>query len=160
MQRANLCHHPLSVGFDRMFERMEQMHQTSQKASTYPPYNIIKNSDSEYRIEMAVAGFTIDQLDIVVQDGELTVTGNVNAQEDGELLQYYIHRGLASRPFNRKFTLADSVEVRGASLDNGILSIVLENVIPEHKKPKKIEIGTSVESEGIESKKDLDLLLE
>ena len=137
MQRQQFCH-PFSVGFDRMFERMEQMHQTAQKAATYPPYNIIKDNDSEYRIEMAVAGFTMEQLEILLEDGQLTVSGNVPSQE---VEQTFIHRGLSSRPFTRNFTLADSVAVREASLDNGILCIKLENVIPEHKKPKKIEIG-------------------
>lgn len=136
---AQFCH-PFSVGFDRMFDMMEQTRRQATKVQNYPPYNIVKTSDFEYEIEMAIAGFKIEQLDITLEDGELRVSGNVPEQE---VEQTFIHRGLASRPFTRTFTLADSVQVVEAQLEDGILRIRLENVLPDHKKPRKIEIGTT-----------------
>ena len=127
-----------TVGFDRIFERIQAMHQpTDRGASNYPPYNITKESDTTYIVEMAVAGFTEESLDIQVKEGILTVEGKVEDSEDKE----YIHKGIAARAFTRTFTLAETVIVKDAGLENGMLRILLENVIPEEQKPKKIKIG-------------------
>ena len=127
-----------TVGFDRIFERIQAMHQpTDRGTQKYPPYNITKESDTTYIVEMAVAGFTDDSLDIQVKEGVLTVEGKVEDSTDKE----YIHRGIASRAFTRTFTLAETVIVKDAGLENGMLRILLENVIPEEQKPKKIKIG-------------------
>lgn len=124
---------PFSVGFERMLERLNSLDSTSQ-TTTYPPYNIVKSGDTEYVIELAVAGFTEDDLDVEVKDGILTVSGNTAGAEEHS----YIHRGIAMRSFVRKFTLADTVEAVGAQVINGMLQIRLINHIPEEKKPRKI----------------------
>lgn len=132
-------HDPFLVGFDRIFDRMHTLNQLQAKQPNYPPYNIVKTSENRYEVEIAVAGFLKDEIVIEVEDGVLTVEG-VKSKElsaSGE----YIHKGIAERDFTRKFTLADTVEVRGADLNSGILSIVLENVIPEAKKPRRIAIS-------------------
>jgi len=132
-----------TVGFDRIFERIQAMHQpTDRGTQKYPPYNITKESDTTYIVEMAVAGFTDDSLDIQVKEGVLTVEGKVEDSTDKE----YIHRGIAARAFTRTFTLAETVVVKDAGLENGMLRILLENVIPEEQKPKKIKIGQKLYS--------------
>ena len=134
-----LKYDPLMVGFDRIFDRMHHLNTVQGKQSNYPPYNIIKTGDNQYDVEIAVAGFLESEISIQVEDGVMTVEGLKKESDTTD----YIHKGIAERNFSRKFTLADTVEVRGADLTNGILSIVLENVIPEHKKPRKIAIGNS-----------------
>tara|TARA_B110000483_G_scaffold111356_1_gene135456 strand:+ start:190 stop:639 length:450 start_codon:yes stop_codon:yes gene_type:complete len=132
-----------TVGFDRIFERIQAMNQPTDRGSQkYPPYNITKESDTTYIVEMAVAGFTEDSLDIQVKEGVLTVEGKVEDSTDKE----YIHRGIAARAFTRTFTLAETVVVKDAGLENGMLRILLENVIPEEQKPKKIKIGQKLYS--------------
>lgn len=132
----------LLVGFDRIFDRMHTLNKLQPKQTNYPPYNIVKTGDNRYDVEIAVAGFEEDEISITVEDGILTVTGSSKIKEDdGEF--DYIHKGIATRDFTRKFTLSDTIEVRGADMHNGILSIVLENVIPEHKKPRSIAIGNT-----------------
>jgi len=128
------------VGFDRIFDRMHTLNSIQQKQSNYPPYNIVKTDENLYTIEIAVAGFIQDEIDITVEDGVMKVSGNKKLDESET---EYVHKGIAARDFTRSFTLADTVEVRGASLVNGILQIGLENVIPEEKKPRKIDIGSS-----------------
>ena len=127
-----------TVGFDRIFDRITRMHETATKATGYPPYNIMRNTDTQYSIEMAVAGFTEVDLDITLKEGVLTVKGNAEAKED----KNYVHRGIAARSFVRTFTLADTIEISGASLENGMLIIGLENMIPEEKKERKIAISS------------------
>jgi molecular chaperone IbpA len=127
-----------TVGFDRIFDRITRMHETTTKATGYPPYNIMRNTDTQYSIEMAVAGFTEADLDITLKEGILTVKGNAEAKED----KNYVHRGIAARSFVRTFTLADTIEISGASLENGMLIICLENMIPEEKKERKIAISS------------------
>ena len=136
----HLKHDPLLVGFDRIFDRMHTLNTVQGKQSNYPPYNIIKKGDSLYEVEIAVAGFLKSEITIELEDGVLTVTGKREPLNDGI---DFIHKGIAERDFTRKFTLSDTIEVRGADLNSGILSIVLENVIPEHKKPRTIAIGDS-----------------
>jgi molecular chaperone IbpA len=131
---------PMAVGFDRMFNRLHALNELQAKQGNYPPYNIVKRSDDIYEVEIAVSGFRKDEITIELEDGVLTVTGK---KKPDEISVDYIHKGIAERDFTRKFTLADTIEVRGADMESGILSIVLENVIPEHKKPRTIAIGDS-----------------
>lgn len=136
-----LTQDPFFVGIDRIFDRMHTMNRLAEGQNTnYPPYNLIKSDENHYIVELAVAGFTQDMIDIQVEDGVLTIEGKV---EGTEVEREFLHKGIGARAFKRSFTLADTVEVRGADLVNGILTVELENVIPEEKKPRKIEIGTS-----------------
>jgi molecular chaperone IbpA len=131
-----------TVGFEPILKRLAEMAETMPKMQTYPPYNIKKVDENKYVIELAVAGFGKQDLELELQDGTLTVKGSVNS-EDGD----YLYKGIAERAFTRQFTLADTVEVKNADLINGMLKIWLERFIPEEKKPKKINIGeTETES--------------
>ena len=126
-----------SVGFDTILKRLETMTEAFPKIPTYPPYNIKKTGDNTYVIEIAVAGFGKQDIELVLEDGVLTVKGQVTSDEAAD----YLFKGIADRAFTRKFTLADTVEVKNADLINGMLKIWLERFIPENKKPKKIDIG-------------------
>jgi len=129
---------PLFIGFDRMLDRMNAVNNTTQRnTSNYPPYNIVKVDEDNFNIELALAGFTDKDIDITLKDGVLYVEGN---QGDNDEKQY-LHRGLSARSFRRSFTIADTIVVNGADFVNGILTISLENVIPEEKKPRKIAIN-------------------
>jgi len=125
---------PFLIGFDRMIERMRD---TTPNQQAYPPYNIVKVDDNEYELQLAIAGFTYDDLDIQIKEGLLTIEGKQEATDEKQ----YIHRGISGRSFTRVFTLADAVVVNGADLLDGILTVKLENVIPEAKKARKIEIN-------------------
>jgi len=131
---------PSSVGFDRLLSTIEDFEGmfANQKPQAYPPYNILKLNDTNYQIQLAVSGFTRADLDIEFKDGKLTVTGKQGPTVDGI---EYLHRGIAARDFVHNFVLADTVVVRSADIVNGLLVITLENIIPEEKKPRKIEIG-------------------
>jgi molecular chaperone IbpA len=124
-----------SVGFDRVFDLLENA-QRGRSISDWPPYDIIKTGDDSYRITIAVAGFAQDDLDITFQSNLLTVTGK-KEETPGE---GYLHRGIAGRPFEHRFELADHVSVSGADLKNGLLSINLVREIPEALKPRRISI--------------------
>ena len=114
----------------------------NEKQTSYPPYNIELVSEDKYRITMAIAGFAQDDVDIVVQENTLVVTGNKpNTDNDSDSKQF-LHKGISERNFERKFQLGDHVKVLAADMENGLLSIELERVIPESKKPRKIEIGS------------------
>lgn len=126
-----------AVGFDRMFDELARTAGTL-NASNYPPYNIVRTAEQEYDIEIAVAGFEENELDIEVQNGELTVRGESNKTD--HRVGNYLHQGIANRNFTRKFALADHVEIKGASVRNGIMTIKLQVVVPEHEKAKKIAI--------------------
>ncbi|MDW5315845.1 Hsp20 family protein [Rhizobium sp. PL01] len=129
-----------SVGFDRVFNLLENA-QRGRSSNDWPPYDIVKTGDDTYRIAVAVAGFSQDELTLTFQSNLLTVTGNKGeAQQDG-----YLHRGIAGRPFEHRFELADHVRVAGAALENGLLSIDLVREIPEAMKPRKIEISGKTE---------------
>jgi len=134
------------IGLDRIAERVSILAQETQKAvSNYPPYNLKKVDENKYIIEMAVAGFSKHDIEIEIVDDKLTIKGKSEADSEfdpdgAEGLYGMLYQGLAMRPFTRTFTLADNVEIKGASLLNGVLKIVLEAIIPEHKKPTKIEI--------------------
>lgn len=123
------------IGFDQVLERIREAAETMPKAPTYPPYNIKKIDDEHFIIEMAVAGFGKQNLDIELKDGELIITGSHEGDKND-----YIYQGIANRAFTRKFTLEDTVIVKNAELINGLLKIALERYIPEEKKAKKIDI--------------------
>ncbi|MFD1329017.1 Hsp20 family protein [Mycoplana ramosa] len=124
-----------SVGFDRVFNLLENA-QRARSASDWPPYDIVKSGDDHYRISIAVAGFARDDLDITFQSNLLTVTG----KKQESPTEGYLHRGIAARPFEHRFELADHVRVKGADLNNGLLSIELVRELPEEMKPRKISI--------------------
>ena len=127
-----------TLGFDRIFDRMAELTHSPQSQTSYPPYNITINDDYNYTIELALAGFNEEEIDIVLEDGVLTIQGNSGQQEDD---REYVHKGIAARAFTRKFTLVDTILVQGAVFKDGILSVYLENVIPEEEKPRKVEIN-------------------
>ncbi|MBO6637498.1 MAG: Hsp20 family protein [Roseitalea sp.] len=128
-----------TVGFDRLFTMLDSLGQP-ESGQTYPPYNIERTGDNAYRITMAVAGFAEDDLTIEAKANVLKVAGAKaeDAKDDGREV---LHRGIASRAFERRFQLADYVEVKGAELENGLLHIDLEREIPDSMKPRKIEIA-------------------
>lgn len=130
-----------AVGFDRLANLLESAARTSQEGG-YPPYNIETTGENAYRIEIAVAGFSPDELDIEVKENLLTVSGRKTANDDAATQRTYLHRGLAERDFERRFQLADYVIVTDANLSNGLLSIALKRELPEALKPRRIEIGT------------------
>ena len=126
-----------TVGFDRLFDLLETG-QRADAADGYPPFDILRDGDDHYRITLAVAGFRPDEIEVVAQQNQLTVTGKRAGEKDqGE----YLHRGIAARPFERRFQLADFIEAGNARFENGLLSIELKRVVPESMKPRKIEIG-------------------
>jgi len=127
-----------SIGFDRMGQLLDAAMQLESKAKSYPPYNIERAGEDAYRITLAVAGFAEADLDITVQENRLTVSGK-NADEGTEA--EYLHRGIAGRAFERRFQLADHIQVIGARMDNGLLHIELVREIPEALKPRTIAIS-------------------
>ena len=128
--------HRSSVGFDRMFDLLEAAASRGQAGDNYPPFDSIKLADDHYRVTMAVAGFREDDLEISTQGNWLTVHGERQGDTEGE----YLHRGIANRPFQRRFELAEHVQVVGAKLANGLLSIDLKREIPEAMKARRINI--------------------
>jgi len=128
--------HKFGIGFDNMFD--EIMRVTSQQTTNYPPHNILKIDENNFVIQLAVAGFAEGEIDINLEKNVLTVKGSSN--RENEFGAEYVVQGISMRDFERSFTLAEYVEVTGASITNGILSIRLERIIPEEKKPKSIAI--------------------
>jgi molecular chaperone IbpA len=128
-----------SIGFDRMSRLFDAAMQLESSAKSYPPYNIVRSGENEYRITLAVAGFMEDELDIVVQNNTLTVTGRVQSNSGDDEAEY-LHRGIASRAFERRFQLADHIEVVDARMDNGLLHVELVREVPEALKPRTIAI--------------------
>lgn len=131
-----------TLGFDRFFQDVERLLEmdASKTISNFPPHNILKLADNLYVVEMAIAGFSKDEIQITVEDGELIIQGEKKEKEVGT----YLHKGIGTRSFTKTLHIAETVEVRGAEFKDGILKIGLENVIPEHKKPRKIEIGSEL----------------
>ena len=126
------------VGFDDQFNRIVKMHDDLTKnIPNYPPYNIKKTGDSTYVIELAVAGFAKQDIEIELADGKMVIKGNVQSEENEN---DFLWKGIASRNFTRVFALEDQVEVKDAEMINGMLKVFLERIIPEHKKPKKVEV--------------------
>jgi len=127
------------VGFDDLFDRINEFHDTVAKnIPNYPPYNIKKVEDNKYVIEMAVAGFGKQDIEITTEDDKLVIKGNVESDDTPQ--DNLLWQGLALRPFTRMFTLNDQVEVNNAEMINGLLKVTLERIIPESKKPKKVEV--------------------
>ena len=130
-----------TVGFDRLFDMLENS-SLGQGQENYPPFDLIKLGDNDYRIELAVAGFKPEEIDITAQQNVLLVSGR-KKDEPEEKANNYIYRGIATRSFERRFALADHINVKGADMRDGLLSIELVREIPEAMKPKKIDIGGS-----------------
>ncbi|MDX0838676.1 Hsp20 family protein [Sinorhizobium medicae] len=129
-----------TVGFDRLFTMLDSLGQPDQ-SQTYPPYNIERTGENAYRITMAVAGFDESELSVEARENTLTIRGE-KSEEKGEETQF-LHRGIAKRAFERRFQLADHVEIKSASLKNGLLHIDLLREIPETAKPRRIEISAA-----------------
>jgi len=127
-----------TIGFDRLTRLVDAAARVDNAALAYPPYNIEKTGEDAYRMTMAVAGFSPDEIDVTVHENSLLVTGKAkNEAENGR----YLHRGIARRAFDRRFSLADHIKVVGASLVNGMLHVDLVHEVPEEAKPRKIAIG-------------------
>lgn len=144
-----------TVGFDRLFDLLESGTSLPQ-ADNYPPFDLVRRSDDEYRITLAVAGFAADEIDITAQQNLLIVTGRKRDEDDRD----YIHRGIANRAFERRFGLADYVQVKNADLKDGLLAIDLVREIPEEMKPRKVAItadgGEQPQQLGDDSHNDND----
>lgn len=142
------------VGFDDQFNRMAKLHDDITKnIPSYPPYNIKKTGDNTYVIELAVAGFAKQDIEIELADGKMVIKGNLQSNDAEE---HFLFKGIAGRNFQREFALDDQIEVRNAEMINGMLQVFLERIIPEHKKPKKIEVKDTSETK---TKKDTRQLL-
>jgi molecular chaperone IbpA len=128
-----------TVGFDRLFDMLENS-SLGQAGENYPPFDLVKLGENDFRIELAVAGFKSDEIDINAQQNVLLVSGRKRDESD-EKDSNYIYRGIATRSFERRFALADHIQVKGAEMKDGLLSIELVREIPEAMKPKKISIG-------------------
>ena len=137
---TSMLNDPFFIGFENVLDKLSVPKPAV--GQTYPPYNLIKTGENTYLIEIAVAGFDEDDFDIELQDGVLTIKGDVGTSE---IETNYIHKGIAARSFERKFTLADTVKVHGASLNQGMLTVSLVNEIPEEKKPVKIPLNSTPE---------------
>ncbi len=139
-----------TVGFDQIADLMDRVLTDTQSAPSYPPYNIEKTADDAWRISVAVAGFAEEDLSVEVRENALIVTAKKSKDEDDRT---FLHRGIATRAFERRFTLADHVRVTGASHVNGMLNIELVREVPEALKPRRIEIanGDTVEAKAVEA---------
>ncbi len=130
-----------AVGFDRLFDMLENS-TLGNGGENYPPFDLIKTGENDYRIELAVAGFKPDEIDITAQQNVLIVTGRKKEEQDDKGSDY-IYRGIATRSFERRFALADHIQVKGADLKDGLLAIELVREIPEAMTPRQIDIGGS-----------------
>ena len=131
----DLFRDPFFIGFNRELERMAHVHQIATR-QTYPPYDVLKLDEDTFQVSIAVAGFTKEDIDVSVENGTLIVKGEITEVTDGE----YLHKGVAARKFTRTFALGEYMEVIGASIEDGMLHVNVERIIPEEKKPKKIKI--------------------
>lgn len=129
------------IGFERVFEELERARNgnSNYTNNTYPPHNVIRIDDDNYEIELAVAGFDESDLEVTYKDNVLSIEGNKDSREQTE----YVHQGISNRKFTKTFNLSEHIEIRGADLVNGILSVRLERVIPEDQKPQIIKIGST-----------------
>jgi molecular chaperone IbpA len=130
--------HRHSIGFDQMFEQLNRTFANSKQDGNYPPHNVIKIDETQYAIELAVAGFYENEIDVELKENVLTVKGERKREETDTT--EYLHKGISARAFTRSFPLADHMEVKGATVVNGILAISIEHIVPEEQKPKKIAI--------------------
>ena len=131
-----------TLGFENFIRDVEKLLESEARPTTFPPHNIIKVDDNRYIVELAVAGFSKDEIEITRQDGSLKIIGNKNHEDMGQA--QYLYHGIAARSFSKNITIADTVEVHSSEFKDGVLRIGLINVIPEHKKPKRIEIGSEL----------------
>lgn len=130
--------HRSTVGFDRVFDALDK-HFAHATSNSYPPYNILKLGENSYVIELAVAGFRENDIEVIIKENELTISGKIEKSSEEDLMQY-LHKGISTRGFTRVFTLGDYVEVKSAVIENGLLVITLERVIPEENLPRKIPV--------------------
>ena len=128
---------PYAVGFDRVFDTLKRYVDNNVNSTGFPPYNIQKVGDFKYQIDMALAGFSKDDIEVEVADGTLSVRSDKKEEPEDE---FTYHRGISYRKFERKFTLADDLVVNDAKLENGMLTIDLERIVPEEKKPRLISV--------------------
>lgn len=145
-----------TTNFDRFFVGADRVAETLRKnaewlannaATSYPPFNLKKTDENKYVIEMAVAGFAKQDIEITLEDNKLVIKGNTST--DGSDAQEYLHMGIANRAFTRQFTLADNVEINNAEMINGMLRVWLDHIIPEEKKPRKIDIKEAASTDNI-----------
>ena len=131
----------LVKGFERVFNDVERI-LNNRPASSFPPHNILKVNDNKYVVELAVAGYNKDEIDITVEDNSLIIKGE-KPEKDVEGVEY-LHKGIGTRSFTKTLSVADTLEVKGAEFKDGILRVGLENVVPDHKKPRKVEIKNNL----------------
>lgn len=131
----DLFRDPFFIGFNRELDRMTSVHQAATR-QTYPPYDVLKLDEDTFQVSIAVAGFSKNDIDVSVDQGTLIVKGEIAEVTDGE----YLHKGIASRKFTRTFALGEYMEVTGATIEDGMLHITVDRIIPEEKKPKTIKI--------------------
>ena len=131
-----------TLGFENFLTDVERILNDTKPVTNFPPHNIIKAGDNKYVVELAVAGFSKNEIDIQMIDSTLTIKGEKSDKDEYE----YLHRGIGTRAFTKTITIADTIEVKGAEFKDGILRIGLENIIPGHKKPRKIEIGNDLKT--------------
>jgi molecular chaperone IbpA len=136
-----------TVGFDRLFDMLEN-NVRQDVGEGYPPFDLEKVDDDSFRITLAVAGFRPNEIEILAERNQLLVTGRKEEDESGAR-ERFLHRGIAARPFQRRFDLADFIEVRSATFENGLLTISLQREIPEAMKPRRIEIGAAANDGGL-----------
>jgi molecular chaperone IbpA len=147
----------LFVGFDDTYNRISKIHDDLTKnIPNYPPYNIRKVNDNTYVIEIAVAGFSKSEIEVEFVDDKLIVSGNAQDDDSAD----WLYKGIATRNFTRTFALDDKIEIKGAALINGMLKIALEKIIPDHKKPKKIEVSDEPTSVSEFASNNKQLLME
>jgi molecular chaperone IbpA len=125
-----------AVGFDQLFNEIDRLYMNSAQNNSYPPYNIIRADEDTFLIEIAAAGFKEDELEVTVDQGQLVISGSANTTDD----RAFIYKGIGMRNFSRSFRLADHIEIGGAKLANGLLTVELNRIVPEELKPRKIEI--------------------
>jgi len=135
-----------TVGFDRLFDLLDQAYRL-ETVPNWPPYNIEKTGDDQYRITMAVAGFSPDEIELTQRQNALIVSGHKNGSDGGA---QYLHRGIATRAFKQTFNLADHVKVTGASLENGLLTVELKREVPEALKPRRIQIASADQAKALD----------
>ena len=140
--------HNSTVGLDRIMDTLINRSELASKTSNYPPYNIIQEDDYHYLIELAVAGFSEDDLEVELKEDTLKVSGKKSYKDEvnDEYAKKYTYRGISNRAFERNFVLNSDVHVNNVKLEHGMLRISLERIVPEHKKPRKIEIDTGGKS--------------
>ena len=151
MARVSVFDSPLLLGFDHFERILDRVAKTSHDG--YPPYNIEQTGENALRITLAVAGFSMDNLNVTIEDNQLIIRGRGNEDDAGRV---YLHRGIASRQFQRSFVLAEGIEVKGASLDNGLLHIDLERQLPEAK-ARTVPIDAAGPKKAVGKRKTIEM---